>query len=131
MLKLTVVTTALVFGSTLCGQGIVTTLGGGTACSYGGDGNAVSQAQMCNPSGAVSDYSGSLYFADTANWRIRKIAANGTITTIGGNGVRGTSGDGGSATAASLGTVYQVAVSMTGRLCFGDVDAHKHTRFVA
>ena len=37
------------------------------------------------------------------NHRIRKVDAGGTITTVAGNGVRGFAGDGGAATAASLG----------------------------
>ena len=49
-----------------------------------------------------------MYFVDSANWRIRQIALNGIITTVAGNGVRGTSGDGGLAVSASIGAVTQL-----------------------
>ena len=40
---------------------------------------------------------GNVYIADTANNRVRKVASNGVITTVAGNGAAGFSGDGGPA----------------------------------
>ncbi len=48
------------------------------------------------------DGTGVLYMADQFNQRIRKVALDGTITTIAGTGSAGFGGDGGPATAAML-----------------------------
>jgi len=44
---------------------------------------------------------GTLYIADLSNRRVRKVTPSGTISTVAGNGLAGSSGDGGSATAGS------------------------------
>jgi hypothetical protein len=110
---------------TAFGQGNITTIAGTGVCGSSGDLGPAVQATICNPQGAVVDASGNVYFADTANWRIRQIAPNGVITTIAGNGARGASGDGGPATSASIGMVTHLAYDGLGHLCFGDQDAHK------
>lgn len=50
------------------------------------DGRA-GEAQFYNPSDLTVDRDGSLYVADTLNHRIRKITADGTVTTIAGSGM--------------------------------------------
>ncbi len=107
------------------GQGNITTTAGTGACAYGGDQGQAVQATLCNPQGAVADAAGNVYFADSTNWRVRQIAANGVITTIAGNGTRGTSGDGGPAISASIGMVTHLAYDGLGHVCFGDQDAYK------
>ena len=59
-------------------------------------------AHITSPAGLAVDSSGNLYIADAANQRIRKVSANGIITTVAGNGIAGYSGDGGPATSAAL-----------------------------
>jgi large repetitive protein len=105
-------------------QAPVSTFTGNGTCGFSGDNGPAAQAQVCNPGGAVSDSIGNIYFVDAGNWRIRKISAAGAITTVAGNGTRGTSGDGGPATSASIGAIQQLAADST-VLCFGDLDAHK------
>lgn len=52
---------------------------------YGGDGKIISPATNFNqPSKSVQDKDGNTYVIDSRNWAIRKIAADGTITTIAG-----------------------------------------------
>jgi hypothetical protein len=46
------------------------------------------------------DNAGNLYLADEENFVVRKISTDGTISTVAGNGMQGSSGDGGSATAS-------------------------------
>jgi trimeric autotransporter adhesin len=54
---------------------------------FSGDGGPASQARLNNPSSAVYDpVDQSLYISDDSNYRIRKIAASGIITTVAGNG---------------------------------------------
>jgi hypothetical protein len=48
------------------------------------------------------DSAGNLYIADAGNNRVRKVLADGTITTVAGNGTYGYSGDGGPATSARI-----------------------------
>ena len=56
-------------------------------------------AGLDRPFAAVAAAGGAILIADTGNDRIRRVSANGTITTVAGNGVRGFGGDGGPATA--------------------------------
>jgi uncharacterized protein (TIGR03437 family) len=56
------------------------------------------------------DSSGNIYFADSLNNRIRKLAG-GTVSTFAGNGVFAYSGDGGAATSAQLNTPMGVAAN--------------------
>lgn len=69
---------------------------------YSGDGGAASRAKLNGPLSLALDAANNLYFSDTVNYRVRKIAPNGIITTFAGNGTPGSSGDGGLATAAQV-----------------------------
>ena len=46
------------------------------------------------PNGIHVTPSGEIYLADTFNHRVVKIGANGAMTSVAGNGVRGAAGDG-------------------------------------
>jgi uncharacterized repeat protein (TIGR01451 family) len=78
--------------------GTITTVAGGAV----GDGGPALFATLEGPEGLVRDGSGNLYIADAANHRVRKIAIDGTISTVAGNGAGGLSGDNGPATSAQL-----------------------------
>src|SRR5262245_50934113 len=93
------------------GQGTIQTTAGTGTCGYGGDGSQATQATLCNPQATATDGAGNVYFVDQANYRIRKIDTNGVITTVAGNGVQGSSGDGGPALNASIGTVGELLAS--------------------
>jgi hypothetical protein len=109
--------------SPVMSQGIITTLAGSpTSCSYTGDGGPAAAATFCGIQTPATDSAGNIYFADS--YRIRRIGTDGIVNTIAGNGTQGTSGDGGPALSATIGTVYQIAIYGT-RLCFGDNTAYK------
>ena len=55
---------------------------------------------------------------DTDNQRVRKIAPDGIVITVAGNGTRGYSGDGGPATQAALNEPYEVRFDPAGHLFF-------------
>ena len=57
---------------------------------------------MNNPYGISKGPGGALYICDMENHRIRRVARDGTITTVAGTGRRGYSGDSGPALQAEL-----------------------------
>jgi DNA-binding beta-propeller fold protein YncE len=75
-------------------DGFVQTVAGTGKSGYSGDGGPANRAKFALPMGLAMDPEGSLFVADYGNNRVRKIDANGTVTTIAGNGKRGDSGDG-------------------------------------
>jgi len=48
-----------------------------------GDGGAATEALLNRPSGVATDASGNLYISDRDNGRVRRVASDGTITTVG------------------------------------------------
>jgi sugar lactone lactonase YvrE len=100
--------------------GIIATVAGNGSFGYSGDGGPATSAQLAYPYGVALDASGNLYIADYLNSRIRKVSAEGIITTVAGNGSAGYSGDGGPATSAQLGLPSGVAVDASGNLYVAD-----------
>jgi sugar lactone lactonase YvrE len=104
--------------STVAGAGVV----GGNVQSFGGDGGAATAAGLALPRGLTMDAAGNLYFADSANHRIRRISPTGVITTVAGQGTENFAGDGAPAVSASLDSPRSVAVSPAGLLTLADSD---------
>jgi RHS repeat-associated protein len=92
---------------------------------FSGDNGPASGAQLDLPLGVAAAPDGSIFVADSANHRVRKIDAAGIITTIAGTGTAGSSGDGGLATAAQLGEPRGLALGGDGTLCIADTGASK------
>lgn len=92
---------------------LVTTAGTGTAGSLG-DNSMSAAAQLNGARGIARLGDGSILVADTVNNRIRRIAPDGLITTVAGNGVAGGVGDNGAATSAQLNAPRDVAVAPDG-----------------
>ncbi|MCC8361654.1 FG-GAP-like repeat-containing protein [Lysobacter sp. A6] len=103
--------------------GVITTLVGG-ANGFGGDGGQASKALIDRPSGMVFDAAGNLYFSDSGNRRVRRIAPDGTITTVAGNGDWHASGNGGQAKSAGIGDPTGLAFDKNGNLFIGDRRHH-------
>jgi uncharacterized protein (TIGR03437 family) len=57
-------------------------LAAGGADPARGDGGAATVALLNHPSGVAADASGNLYIADRDNHRVRRVASDGTITTL-------------------------------------------------
>lgn len=89
------------------------TVGGSGSSGFGGDGGPATAAKMA-PRGVAAAPDGTVYIADQTNNRVRKIAPDGTITTIAGTGTNADTGDGGPAIAASLASPLAVAVAADG-----------------
>ena len=105
--------------------GIISTIAGTGTSGFSGDGGPATAAQINQPWGLAFDGSGSIYFSDYYNYRIRKINAAGIISTIAGNGTQGNTGDGGPATAAEVNRIYGVAVDNTNNVYFADGASNK------
>lgn len=104
---------------------IVTVAGTGNFGSAG-DGGQATAAQLNAPSNVAFDSSGSIYIADTANNKIRKVTtATGVISTIAGTGTAGFFGDGGDATAAKLDGPEGVFVNAAGDIFIADTNNHR------
>ncbi len=101
-------------------NGIITTVAGNGSGVYFGDGGAATNASLYDPAGVAVDAAGNLFIADMENQRIRKVNANGLITTVAGRGISGYSGDGGAATNAELAFPSGVAVDAYGNLFIAD-----------
>jgi sugar lactone lactonase YvrE len=100
--------------------GVITTFAGNGQAGFSGDGGPASSARLNLPFGLAVDHSGNLFVGDEGNNRVRKIDAQGIITTIAGNGVAFLfSGDGGPAVNASL-TPLGLELDSAGNLFIAD-----------
>lgn len=85
--------------------GNISTIAGTGVMGYAADGARADTAAINESWYVVADKNGDIYFMDKS--RIRKIVATDhKLSTIAGNGIDAYSGDGGPATAASIGTQY-------------------------
>jgi sugar lactone lactonase YvrE len=76
--------------------------GGASTGTFSGDGGAATNAGLNYPDGVTIDTQGNVFISDAANYRVRKVGINGILTTIAGNGIQGSGGNGGAATSANL-----------------------------
>jgi hypothetical protein len=100
--------------------GIINTVAGNSTPGYSGDGGAATSAELNQPFSVALDSAGSLYIAELSNSIIRKVDANGIISTVAGNGTAGYSGDGGAATSAELNQPTGLALDGAGNLYIAD-----------
>ena len=101
--------------------GIITTMAGNGLAQFAGDGGPATSASLAYPVGVAADPFGNVFIADTGSQRIRRVGANGIITTLVGTGVFGFEGDGGAAVLARLGSPSRVRVDPSGNLLISDV----------
>ena len=97
-------------------DGVISTLTGGARPGTSGDGGPARDALLTEPTGLTLDDRGRLYIADAPAHRVRVIEPDGVIQTLAGTGAEGRGGDGGPATAASVGFPQRVVLDAAGRL---------------
>ena len=96
------------------------TVAAGTGIAgFAGDGGLATKARIDRPGGMAIAPDGNLYFADTANGRVRMVTANGDIQTVAGNGSAGWVADGTPALEAAL-TPDAVTFSPSGEMYVAD-----------
>jgi hypothetical protein len=111
--------------------GMIDTVAGsgpfGCFCDGGfyGDGGQATAARLNNPHGIAVNPDGTYLIADTDNNRVRRVAGDGTITTVAGsgptgNGNGGFAGDDGPATSARLDRPFDVAPMPDGGFLVAD-----------
>ena len=103
---------------------------GGTAgvdeAQADGDNGPATEAHLARPTDLAIGPDGSLFIADTDNSCIRKVDANGIITTVAGIcGQQGYGGDGGDATKAKLARPFGIEVDKDGVLYIADTYNHR------
>jgi trimeric autotransporter adhesin len=119
-------------------HGTITTFAGNGSAGYSGDGGLAIDAQLNHPSALALDANGNLLVADTGNNVIRKVTADGAISTVAGTGNPGVATDAQPAIAAPLnapaGIVisgHSVFIADTGNHSVRVIDAEGNIRRVA
>lgn len=88
-----------------------------------GSSSTVLAKNLSLPAGAAVDHSGNVYVVESGVDRIRKVAVDGTVTTIAGSGLAGNSD--GTGTAASFNSPTGVALDRSGNLYVADSGNNK------
>ncbi len=109
----------------IAASGNISTVAGTGGFSQSGDGGPATSADSL-PGWLALGPDGSIYFTDDGNAtfpgfsRVRKVAPNGTISTVAGTGVSGFTGDGGPAKTAQFVSAGGVAVDSGGNVYISD-----------
>jgi sugar lactone lactonase YvrE len=104
---------------------VISTIAGTGEAGFSGDGGKAIEAQINSPEALTVDAAGNIYFADADNHRIRRIAPDGTITTIAGTGDAGFAGDGGPAAQAQFNYPADLFRDSAGNLLVADEVNHR------
>ncbi|MCC6831130.1 MAG: hypothetical protein IT200_07260 [Thermoleophilia bacterium] len=109
------------------GDGTISTFAG-TVAGFAGDGDRADLALLNRPEGMGIQADGSVLIADTGNNRIRRVAPDGRIFTIAGDGTAALAGDGGPAINAQLNAPTDVVVLGDGTILIADSGNHRIRR---
>ncbi|MBI5516947.1 MAG: hypothetical protein HY909_24405 [Deltaproteobacteria bacterium] len=93
-----------------------------------GDGGPALLAQLDAPADLALAPDGALYILELGAHRVRRVAPDGTIATVAGDGTMGFAGDGGPATAARLNSPQGLEVTADGALLIADTGNHRVRR---
>jgi sugar lactone lactonase YvrE len=109
--------------------GELSTVAGCGRRGYSGDGGPAIEAELNEPYEIRFDRDGNMYFVEMQNHIVRRVdRETNTITTVGGNGQRGYSGDGGLATEAMLNQPHSIALDENDGLYIADIGNHRIRR---
>jgi streptogramin lyase len=102
----------------------IETIAGTGKQGFSGDGGPATKAELDNPFGIVRGPDGAFYYCEYTGQRIRRIGKDGTITTIGGTGQVGFTGDGGPALEATFNKPHELRFDTFGDLYIVDMVNH-------
>ena len=105
--------------------GTITTVAGTGEQDFSGDGGPATHAAISLPRDVALDADDTLYIADGANNRIRKVTPDGAIFTVAGTGRAEFSGDGYPAHKANLSMPYSIALDSDGNLYVVDTGNYR------
>ncbi len=108
-------------------NGIITTIAGNPAGNELDNGPA-KLIKIGMPMSIALGPDGSIYFAEDARHRIRKIDPEGSISVVAGTGSYGLSGDGGPAKLAQLNAPGDIALAPDGSIYIADANNHRIRR---
>jgi len=113
-------------------DGTITTVAGGNGSGFAGDGGAASAARLAHPF-TIAVVSDGFLIADSSNNRIRKVSADGTISTVAGTGAGGATYASvtGSATSAVVNNPVGVAAVPGGDYAIAEYGGHVVVRVSA
>jgi poly(3-hydroxybutyrate) depolymerase/sugar lactone lactonase YvrE len=104
-------------------DGTITTVAGNGTEGFDGDSGPAVAARLSFPAHLAVDSLGNVFIADTPSHRIRRVAPDGTITTL--------VGEGGTATSVPVGTPEGMAIDRVGNLYVADPTRHVIRKFAA
>ena len=99
----------------------IETVAGTGETGFSGDGGPAIAAQLGTPFGVVRGPDGAIWFCEYTGQRIRRIAKDGTISTIAGTGTKGYTGDGGPALEATFNQPHEIRFDAAGNLYVADM----------
>ena len=109
--------------------GKLTLLAGTGKKGFSGDGGAATAAQFNGIHNLAIAKDGTIYLADSWNYRVRMLGKDGTATTFAGLGSKGFGGDGGAAKDATFSTLIHIALDPAGKHLFiADIDNRRIRR---
>ena len=100
-------------------DGTITTIAGNGSDGTSGDGGPAAQAQA-EPEYTAVDAAGNVYFSERTNHMVRKVAPDGIVSRVAGDGVAGFAGDGGPAADSRLNAPTGLACDAGGNLYIAD-----------
>ncbi len=105
----------------LAPNGMITTIAGTGLRGFSGDEAAATAAQLDRPLGLAVDSHDNLFIVDSLNFRVRRVAPDGTITTVFGAGA----GDSGAALPTPRYYPAGIAIDRAGNLLIADAFNHR------
>lgn len=99
----------------------ISTVAGTGVRGFSGDGGPATAAEINDPFGVVRGPDGALWFCEYGGQRIRKIARDGTISSVAGTGQVGYTGDGGPALQATFNKPHEIRFDAAGNIFIADM----------
>ena len=112
-------------------SGIITTFAGNGAKERVGDGLPATEASILGARAICMDGAGNTYIAEREGNGIRKVDANGVMSTLAGTGEFGYTGDGGPASSATWGGPKAIRCDHSGNVLVVDTENHAIRRIDA
>jgi streptogramin lyase len=121
----------MLFSSCHAAEWTISTFAGTGVQGFSGDGGPATAAQIDNPYGVVRGPDGAIWFCEYTGQRIRRVAPDGSISTVAGTGQKAYAGDGGPAPGAAFNLPHELRFDVAGNLFIADMANHAIRRIDA